>query len=115
LQPQRHAAGTVKRAAAILVALIAAAVILVTGSAAGADDGNYEVRAIFDNASFLVQGEEVRVAGATVGAVKDVTVTNETEAAHADGEPDPGKAVVVLQIDDPGVHGLSPHASAPLH
>ena len=100
-----------KRAAAILVALIAAAVILVTGSAAGGDDGNYEVRAIFDNASFLVQGEEVRVAGATVGAVKDVTVTNETEAAHADGEPDPGKAVVVLEIDDPGFQDFREDAS----
>jgi phospholipid/cholesterol/gamma-HCH transport system substrate-binding protein len=101
----------VKRAAAILVALIAAAVILVTGSAAGGDDGNYEVRAIFDNASFLVQGEEVRVAGATVGAVKEVTVTNETEAAHADGEPDPGKAVVVLEIDDPGFQDFREDAS----
>jgi ABC-type transporter Mla subunit MlaD len=100
-----------KRAAAIAVALIAAAVILLTGSAAGGDDGNYEVRAIFDNASFLVEGEEVRVAGANVGAVKDVTVTNETEAAHADGAPDPGKAVVVLQIDDPGFQDFREDAS----
>ena len=76
-----------KRAAAILVALVASAAILLTGSAAGGDDGNYEVRAIFDNAAFLVDGEQVRIAGANVGAVKDVTVTNETEPARADGSP----------------------------
>ena len=44
LQPGRHPAGTMKRVAAILVALVASAVILLVGSGAGGDDGNYEVR-----------------------------------------------------------------------
>ena len=71
-----------KRAAAILVALIAAAVLLVTGSAAGGDDGPYQVRAIFDNASFLVDGEEVRIAGAKVGTITDVEVTRPRDGAR---------------------------------
>ena len=100
-----------KRVAAILVALIASAAILLTGSAAGGGAGNYEVRAIFDNAAFLVDGEQVRIAGANVGTVKDVTVTNDTEAAHADGAPDPGKAAVVMQIDDPGFQDFREDAS----
>ena len=33
----------------------------------------------------------MRIAGANVGTVKDVTVTNETEPAHADGSPDPAR------------------------
>jgi phospholipid/cholesterol/gamma-HCH transport system substrate-binding protein len=91
----------VKRLAAIVVALIASVAILATGSAAGGDEGTYEVRAIFDNAGFLVEGEEVRAAGANIGVVAEVTVTGTEEAARADGSPDPGKAVLVLRIDDP--------------
>jgi ABC-type transporter Mla subunit MlaD len=100
-----------RRAAAILVALVASAVILVVGSGAGGDEGTYQVRAIFDNGAFLVPGEEVRIAGANVGVIDDVTVTSETEAARADGSPDPGKAVVVLQIDDPGFQDFREDAS----
>jgi ABC-type transporter Mla subunit MlaD len=100
-----------RRAAAILVALGASAVILVVGSGAGGDEGSYEVRAIFDNGAFLVQGEEVRIAGANVGVIKEVTVTGEDEAARADGSPDPGKAVVVLEITDPGFQDFRVDAS----
>ncbi len=100
-----------RRVAAILVAVAASAVILVAGSGAGGDEGNYEVRAIFDNGAFLVPGEEVRIAGANVGVIDDVTVTAETEPAHVDGSPDPGKAVVVLRIDDPGFQDFREDAS----
>lgn len=89
-----------RRALAIL-ALVGAVVVLVVGTAANDDDGAYEVRAIFDNASFLVPGEEVRVAGANVGVVTELDVATEDEVATADGEPAPGKAVVVMRIDDP--------------
>ena len=41
----------------------------------------------------------------------DVTVTDETEAAHADGSPEPGRAVLVLQIDDPGFQDFREDAS----
>jgi phospholipid/cholesterol/gamma-HCH transport system substrate-binding protein len=90
-----------KRIAIILVALVGSAALLTVGTGAGGDEGNYEVRAIFGNAAFLVTGEEVRVAGANVGVVSDIDVTTPDEAALENGKPDPGKAVVVLQIDDP--------------
>ena len=34
------------------------------------------MRAIFDNGSFMVKGEQVRVAGANVGEVESVGVTD---------------------------------------
>ena len=70
-----------KRIAAILLAVGAAIAVLAVGTAAGGDDDVYEVRAIFDNAGFLVEAEEVRVAGANVGVVTDVTVTGNDEPA----------------------------------
>jgi ABC-type transporter Mla subunit MlaD len=100
-----------RRIAAIIAALIAVVAILATGTASGGDDGNYEVRAIFDNAAFLVPGEEVRVAGANVGVVSDVEVTGLEEPVHEDGSPDPGKAAVVLRIDDPGFQDFREDAS----
>jgi ABC-type transporter Mla subunit MlaD len=54
------------------------------------DDTNdaYYVRAIFDNASTLVQGEDVKVAGVAVGVISDMDVTEDKKAA------------VTLRIDD---------------
>ncbi len=90
------------RRIAAIAALLATAVLAVFGQAASGDGDEYEVRAIFDNGGFLVPGEEVRVAGATVGAVSSVEVTLPGERVHRDGSPDPGKAVVVMKIDDAG-------------
>jgi ABC-type transporter Mla subunit MlaD len=50
----------------------------------------YFVRAIFDNASTLVTGEDVKIAGAPVGIVSDMDVTPAKRAA------------VTLRIDDEG-------------
>ncbi len=54
------------------------------------DDTNdaYFVRAIFDNASTVVAGEDVKIAGVPVGVVSDMNVTEEEQAA------------VTLRIDD---------------
>jgi phospholipid/cholesterol/gamma-HCH transport system substrate-binding protein len=90
-----------RRIAAIL-AFLAAATLVVFGQAASGDGDEYEVRGIFDNGGFLVPGEEVRIAGATVGSVSSVDVTVPGEAVHRDGSPDPGKAVVVMKIDEAG-------------
>ena len=100
-----------RRIAAIGGVLAAAVALLATGAAAGGEDGDYEVRAIFDNGAFLVEGEEVRIAGARVGTVADVDVTMDDEAVHADGTPEPGKAAVVLRIDDPGFQDFRADAS----
>ena len=100
-----------KRALLILAGLIAAVAILVTGSAAGGEDGKYEVRAIFDNAAFLVPGEEVRIAGAKVGEVAEIDISGDDEVVREDGSTDPGKAVVVLNITDPGFQDFRTDAS----
>jgi len=101
------------------IALIVAGVLLVAmlialpaiGSSGAS--GNYEVRGYFDNGSFVVAGEQVRVAGATVGTVQSVDVSNDTEIASLEGGPHavPGKAVVVMQIDDSGFKNFRQDAS----
>jgi ABC-type transporter Mla subunit MlaD len=69
------------------LALIAA-VCLATGVAAVAAAGSsrgaggpYLVRAIFDDAAFAVPGEDVRIAGATIGSIKSLAVTPDKKAA----------------------------------
>jgi phospholipid/cholesterol/gamma-HCH transport system substrate-binding protein len=72
-----------KRLAGIGAILVVAAIALtglVAGSSRGAG-GSYEVRAIFDDASFAVQGEEVRIAGAPVGSIESLGVTPDKRAA----------------------------------
>lgn len=86
------------------LALVAALVVAVLLIARDEDDA-YLVRAIFDNGAFMVEGEEVRVAGATVGKIKSVDVTMPGETvAWRDGKPveKPGKAVLVMEITEPG-------------
>src|SRR3954466_14016616 len=88
-----------RRAAPVLLLAVGLPALLVFGLGAGTDQGSgYEVRAIFDNAAYIVKGEDVKVAGAVVGEVKGLDVT-------------PGKrAVIVLNITKPG---FSPfHAGA---
>jgi len=98
--------------AAALVAAVVAVVLLVSGS--NSDDG-YRIRAIFDNGSFLVKDEQVRVAGANVGVIEsvDVTLPGETVAYDKNGEPieKPGKAVIVMNITDPGFHDFRQDAT----
>jgi ABC-type transporter Mla subunit MlaD len=100
-----------RRVFAILAVAVAVGALLLSGTAAGGDDDVYEVRAIFDNASFLVTGEDVRIAGAKVGSVGDVDVTGEDEVARVDGSAEPGKAAVTLRIDDPGFQDFREDAS----
>jgi phospholipid/cholesterol/gamma-HCH transport system substrate-binding protein len=79
-----------KRALAGGLLLLAALVVLVLGTGASGDDGGtYRVRAIFDSASFLVPGEDVKVAGVKIGAIESLDVTPQNKAA------------IVLRIDDP--------------
>ena len=89
-----------RRILAALACSAAVVTVFVSGTAAGGEEGAYEVRAIFDNATFIVPGEEIRVAGAKVGVVEEVDVTGTDEAALANGDPEPGKAVVVMAITE---------------
>jgi phospholipid/cholesterol/gamma-HCH transport system substrate-binding protein len=100
-----------RRIAVIVTTLAAGTGLLLATSATSQDGGPYEVRAIFDSASFLVPGEEVRIAGAKVGEVAEVDVTRPGEAVTAGSADEPGKAAVVLRIDDPAFQDFREDAS----
>ena len=94
-----------------VVAAIVAAFLLFSGES---EEDSYVVRAIFDNSSFLVSGEEVRVAGATVGEIDSVDVTMPGEViGYEDGRPQviPGKAAIAMRITDPGFQDFRTDAS----
>jgi ABC-type transporter Mla subunit MlaD len=79
-----------RRIALVTLVLVASAVAAAMASASGPGgaSGSYRVRAIFDDASFAVAGEQVRVAGAPVGSIASLEVTKSNQAA------------VTLAIDD---------------
>ena len=80
-----------RRIFAIAVVAASAIVALVLGVGASDDSGaGYEVHAIFDNVSGAVEGEDVKIAGARVGAIKRLDVTSDK------------KAVVEIEIEEPG-------------
>jgi phospholipid/cholesterol/gamma-HCH transport system substrate-binding protein len=98
--------------ALILVAIVVAVVLLVSGGGSG---GEYRIRAIFDNGSFMVNGEQVRIAGANVGTIESVSVSlpGETVAYEKDGKGKavPGKAIIVMNISDPSFQDWRSDAS----
>jgi len=69
---------------ALFAALAAAGVALILGtSSSGAADGTaatYRVNAIFDTAKGIIPGQVVKIAGARVGTVDDVTLTSDYKA-----------------------------------
>jgi phospholipid/cholesterol/gamma-HCH transport system substrate-binding protein len=87
-----------KRAIPIIVvfAVIVVAVVVIVSRGSNPP---YQVRAIFDNAGFVIPGEDVKVAGVKVGTIADLDVT-----------PD-NKAAVVLRIDLPGYRDFRRDAS----
>src|SRR3954453_14866170 len=86
-----------KRVASVLLLLALGAAAVLTAGAG--DGGSYKVRAIFDNAGFVIPGEDVKVAGVRVGKVDSLDVT-----------PD-FKAAVVLAIEDPAYQDFRRDAS----
>ncbi len=92
-------------------ALLATIALVFFAQGSGGSGGSYEVRGIFDNGSFLVTGEDVRIAGAKVGSVSAVDVTMPGEWANRDESPDPGKAVVAMDITEPGFQDFRQDAS----
>ncbi|MEA2410509.1 MAG: hypothetical protein QOC77_1070 [Thermoleophilaceae bacterium] len=70
-----------RRLAAALAALgIVAAVFVAVGAGGGGGAQGYRVDAIFDNADFLVSGQDVKIAGAVVGQVTGVHLTRDRRA-----------------------------------
>jgi phospholipid/cholesterol/gamma-HCH transport system substrate-binding protein len=100
----------------LIAAGLVAAVVVVVLLLAGGGNGNngYVVRGIFDSGGFMVAGEEVRVAGATVGEIESVGVTEPGEIdSYEDGRPQavPGKAVIAMKIADPAFQDFREDAS----
>jgi phospholipid/cholesterol/gamma-HCH transport system substrate-binding protein len=75
--------------AALFVAVAVVAVVLLGGG-----NGDYVVKAQFDNASQLVRGNDVQVAGVRIGSVEDIRLTNT------------GAAEVTVKIEDDGYRPL---------
>jgi ABC-type transporter Mla subunit MlaD len=73
--------------AACLLVLVA---IVALATSAGGSGGEYEVRAIFDDAGNLTVGEEVTIDGVNAGKVQSVQPTPHAQAA------------VVMKIENPG-------------
>jgi phospholipid/cholesterol/gamma-HCH transport system substrate-binding protein len=73
-------------AAAAIVAIVAVATVRGVSRSSGHP---YLVRAIFDDASFAAQGEDVRIAGANVGSIQTLGVTASKQAAVTVGISDP--------------------------
>jgi len=71
----------VRRLATTAGVSICVAVLLVLLLGAGGGGGTYRVRAIFDNASNIVSGEDVKTAGAVIGSVGSLDVTRDKRAA----------------------------------
>jgi len=83
-----------KRLLAIAAVLLAGVALVVFATGSGDDGGGYKVRAIFDNAAFVIPGMDVRIGGVVVGAIGSIDLTDDKKAA------------VVLEIDDPNHHNF---------
>ena len=88
-----------RRVAAVALLIAAAAAVVLVLAGAGSDQEDYKVRAIFDNAGFVIPGEDVKVAGVRVGAIDSIDLTEDNKAA------------VVLDITDPGYQDFRDDAS----
>ncbi len=86
-----------KRAIAIIVAC-SVAVALIVVAFGSRDSGTYRVRAIFNNAAFVIPGMDVKIAGVRVGAIEALELT-----------PD-HKAAVILKIENASYHDFRENA-----
>jgi phospholipid/cholesterol/gamma-HCH transport system substrate-binding protein len=66
--------GRAAAAGAVVVALVAVAIIVLSGGS------TYQVHAIFENASQIVSGDQVMVAGNAIGSVSDIKLTPQGQA-----------------------------------
>ena len=86
-----------KRLIGIVVLIAAVVAIVLLSSRKG--DQPYRVRAIFDNAGFVIPGEDVKIAGVKVGKIESLEITRDFKAA------------VVLEITEAGYQDFRRDAS----
>jgi virulence factor Mce-like protein len=90
----------IRKVVPIVLALAVIVVAVVVVVLSSRDSGSkYRVRAIFDNAGFVIPGEDVKIAGVKVGKVESLDVTDDFKAA------------VVLDIAEPGYQDFRRDAS----
>jgi ABC-type transporter Mla subunit MlaD len=82
--------------AAVIVVVVAAGVLVFL---ARENEETYQVRAIFDNAGFVIPGEDVKIAGVKVGKIESIDITEDFKAA------------VVLEITEEGYQDFRRDAS----
>jgi ABC-type transporter Mla subunit MlaD len=87
------------RVLAVILLIAAAAAVVVIAVGVSDESEDYQVRAIFENAGFVIPGEDVKVAGVRVGSIASIDVTEDYKAA------------VVLDIQDPGYQDFRQDAS----
>ena len=75
LRPEPRAARSLMKRVATVALLLVARRRRGADAPARGDGGTYKVRAIFDNAGFVIPGEDVKVAGVKVGKVDSLDVT----------------------------------------
>lgn len=66
--------GRVAAASALALAIVVVAIIVLTGGS------SYQVKAVFQNASQLVTGDQVEVAGNSIGSISSIQLTPDGEA-----------------------------------
>ena len=85
--------------------IVAAVTFGIVEATSSGGKGPYQVRAIFDDASFAVPGEDVRIAGAPVGTIASLDVTDESGLGGPNSCKATGagcKAAVILTINGSG-------------
>ncbi|HMT06208.1 MAG TPA: MlaD family protein [Solirubrobacterales bacterium] len=97
-----------KKIIQILLLVLAVVAVVLFVRSCNDDSDAYQVRAVFDNGAFAVSGIDVRVAGANVGSVSSVDVSRPGEETGTDI---PGKAIVVMKINDEGFQDWREDAS----
>jgi phospholipid/cholesterol/gamma-HCH transport system substrate-binding protein len=84
----RGRAGSAPTAARVAAAVLVVLAVAVVAYLLFAGGGGYHVKAVFQNAGQLVEGNQVQAGGVAIGSVEDVDVTQD------------GQAEVTLEIDD---------------
>ncbi|HEY7891626.1 MAG TPA: MlaD family protein [Solirubrobacteraceae bacterium] len=90
---------TRRAAAGGALGVVAVLLVVLLATSAGGSGSGYRVRAIFDNAGNVIPGEQVKVAGVTVGKIGSVEPTSY------------GKAAVELDIETAGFQDFREDAS----
>ena len=70
----------IRRLAIYALGLVAIAALALVSTGAAPGEDTYEVDAIFDNADFLIEGQDLKIGGAQVGTVKKISLTPQRRA-----------------------------------